>query len=584
MVHQSSGRTPPNRGIGQDRATTPSVGQPLSTPDNLIPALHDVNVIGSRDRRYLALYVKELHAESVMGNTGVDFSEVDQHIIPESDNTYDLGATSSYWREAFLAKITSGHIAPVLSNTFDLGTPSLRFRNLYVDEIHVPSQTSTVITWDATVSKLANSDTLFFSRPLADQPELPAEWITGDVTAYIVELIIWNLSGMSIALNTSRVSVTPGASLSGYTTSFKDDIRQAIQIELSAGSHTVSFTGIPDTTAPYFFNLSSSEQTDLGALRDSLSNGDSVTITLTVGSGVTPTPVTPVVAGDHFSTTFEAAQDIQAGTAVALNSRGRAVRASVAGGHETKIIGIAKAPSGSGTTTLSGEDVDVVISGVALARITGSVSVGDWLVLSDTIGVLERLMPVEVHSHKHDIEHEHISTHEHELGDTATIATHDHSMNGSYTIPAHSHAINGLNHRHAHNHIHTVSGGGHAHRQTSGGNTAPSTPTGYGVTGASVTDSSPTDGAQSPTAPNTARTGNFSGRTGASGAQVTTEGDEPTVEETAARSGLPIAKDTDPGTPIKDTPNTRTATGRLVAKVIATSNEGGLRKVILALG
>ena len=122
---------------------------------DLLPNANSTLNLGSLTRTYMAAYSRALTSDaglvltpasgsnlnlSVAAAGGVQIAgttvfesdrDVAVTLLPNADNTLNLGSPARRWANLYAGAITSGHILPSADNTYDLGSASFRWRDIY---------------------------------------------------------------------------------------------------------------------------------------------------------------------------------------------------------------------------------------------------------------------------------------------------------------------------------------------------------------------------------------------------------------------------------------------------------------------
>ena len=118
--------------------------------------------------------------------------EVTSHLVPEVDNTYDLGSTTKQWKTIFVDSasigLVSSSLIPDVDNTYDLGSSTKEWKDLYIDgtaNMDIVSSSAVHISAAGTASlhvsggSSAATDIVFENLPTTKPTVSGSLWLSG---------------------------------------------------------------------------------------------------------------------------------------------------------------------------------------------------------------------------------------------------------------------------------------------------------------------------------------------------------------------------------------------------------------------
>tara|TARA_R110001583_G_scaffold98876_6_gene243987 strand:- start:1504 stop:2682 length:1179 start_codon:yes stop_codon:yes gene_type:complete len=163
-----SGNLSANGNLTFGNETTDTISMSADLSSSIIPDIDNAFTLGSAAYTWKAIYadtgsfntiqtsgssVLNITSASISYLTGSSPTIVGAALIPDIDNTHDLGSASKEWKDlyvdgiAYIDKISgsatgadgaltaSVDIVPGVDNKYNLGTPTLEWNNLYVDGV-----------------------------------------------------------------------------------------------------------------------------------------------------------------------------------------------------------------------------------------------------------------------------------------------------------------------------------------------------------------------------------------------------------------------------------------------------------------
>ena len=118
--------------------------------------------------------------------------EVTSHLVPDPDNTYNLGSTTKQWKTIFVDSasigLVSSSLIPDADDTYDLGSSTKEWKDLYIDgtsNMDIVSSSAVHISAAGTASlhvsggSAAATDIVFENLPTTKPTVTGSLWLSG---------------------------------------------------------------------------------------------------------------------------------------------------------------------------------------------------------------------------------------------------------------------------------------------------------------------------------------------------------------------------------------------------------------------